>query len=196
MASEWAAPPPAHPRHGEDTSSWNSDSQSGGLCPGVSGVPVPMRPLHRPIQGRRQAGPGPRVGCRATVLSFLTQGHVSTEVPWSWPAWEELLILTGRDVRRGLSLGTPGLLLQAPQPRMGVATERGLSRLEREGVIVSLVRAGRGLAPAPGKKRQKSRGLLLPPPLPSDQPWGPRLGGQVPSPSAPVPLSWRYGKSA
>lgn len=64
----------------------------------------------------------------------------------------------------GLPLGAPDLFLQAPLPRMRVAAGRGLSKLEREGVVVSLTRAGRGLAPAPGKGRLKSRVPLLPHP--------------------------------
>lgn len=59
-------------------------------------------------------------------------------------------------------MGAPSLFLRAPQPRMRVGAGRGLSKLEREGVVVSLTRAGRGLAPAPGKGRLKSRVPLLP----------------------------------
>lgn len=62
---------------------------------------------------------------------------------------------------------------------------RGLSRLEREGVAVSLT-----WAPAPGKARLQSRGPLPAPPSASR---GARRGGPVPSPFALAPAHSALG---
>lgn len=79
-------------------------------------------------------------------------------------------------------LGGPRSAPPGPQLRMRVGAGRGLSRLEREGVLVSLTQAGRGLAPDPGRGRLGSRTLLPPP---SSQP-GSQPGGPV------LPLSLRF----
>lgn len=159
MASRWGGPPSSLPP--QDSSPQNPDSQRGD-CTGVLGVSTAGCSA---CPGRADASPGLAPGWAAGPRAFfLPPGCVSAEGPASL------------ECGQGPALGAPGLFLQ-----------RGLSRVEREGVLVSLTLAGRGLVPAPGTGRQKSRRLLLPPPLPS------RPGGQVPSPSAPVPPSWRRG---
>lgn len=172
----------------------------------LSGLPPPTSPLpplghhvlepRSPAGGSRSRGPrsaSPRVGCRAHCAFFP---HPRTRVHRS-PGVLAGLGRAAAPEERGCGQGPALRDSRPPPPGPGWGWgQRGLSRVEREGVVVSLTLAGRGLVPAPAKRRQKSRGLLLSPPLPSDQPWGPRPGGQVPSPSAPVPLSCRYGKSA
>lgn len=89
--------------------------------------------------------------------------------------WNELLTPPRGDVDRGLPSGTPGLLLQAPKPRMGVGTERGLSRLEREGVAVSLTLAGRDWVLVQEKEGRSPEAFSFPHPYPRTSPGGPGL---------------------
>lgn len=66
-ASHGAAPPLLTPAASSTPASpQNPGSQGGGLPWGPGNVHT--RPQHVPRKGRRQPGPGPRVGCRATCL--------------------------------------------------------------------------------------------------------------------------------
>lgn len=84
--------------------------------------------------------------------------------------WNELLTPPRGDADRACPRG-----LQALKPRMGVGTERGLSRLEREGVAVSLTLAGRDWLLVQEKEGRSPEAFSSPHPYPRTSPGGPGL---------------------
>ena len=162
FASNWATPPhPTPPLLPLGHLCPGTQIPREGFRPGVLGVSAHTRPQHMPTVGRCQAGPGPGVGCEAATPSFPSQGPVSVEAPAAGP---QVLARLGRAA--GTWGGRPALggsrsLLPGPTAQGGSGGREGAFQAGK-GRSRCVPDVGRGLAPAPGKGRLKSRVPLLP----------------------------------
>ena len=139
-----------------------------GLTQGPSARPQWTAPAPAPGLPRPPSAPRASV-CRSPSLGGFGSGQAGKR---------------RRNLGWDAALGGSGFLPPGPTAQGG-GVRRGFSRLEREGVAVSLT-----WAPVPGKGRPKSRG-----PLPTRRPpvLGPRRGGPVPSPFALAPARSALG---